>query len=321
MTFRPFTALFAVALLAGCTASGGNGRPPTSSSSSASSSVPVTTVNLEPAVRYRPLPGEPEPEAKQAAADVLQAMTTFSAGPDPASAVATALGGLGAPVALVGEAAPLLVSGAASAGDIVYPQLGGLTGQAASVMVVLRQRLLEGGVLRSVVRTIDVRLARNGQAWIVTGIESVGGAPPDPAPPPSPIAAPVLANSKIDLPDSARWDIIAGTIDDRVLRVLAKLGTDHQLAITVLATGHPHEVFGSGHLSNHTGGRAVDLWAVDGRPVVEQRDPVGPLAVLARSLLADGVTELGGPWDLDGPGGASFTNTVHQDHLHVGFDR
>ena len=112
-----------------------------------------------------------------------------------------------------------------------------------------------------------------------------------------------------------------GTVDDRVLAILAQLGAEHRVDVTTLATGHPHNVFDSQRVSNHTRGRAVDIWALDGRPVVDQRDLSGSLATLARGLLAVGVSELGGPWDLDGPGGASFTNVVHQDHLHVGFDR
>ena len=319
MRVRPAAALLAWVLLAACTAGDGGQVPVASTDRPAS--VPVTSPRLEAASRYQPLPGEPAPEAKQAAADAVQALTTFEAGSDPALEVSTALTGLGAPAELVGQAAPLLVVGAASAGDIVYPQLGGLTARSASVMVVVRQRLLAGGATTAVVRTLDVRLARRGQEWVVTGLESAGGVPLDPAPPPSAAAAPVLANDNVGLTDSARWDILAGGVDDRVLSVLARLGMEHTLDVTVLATGHPHEVFGSSHVSNHTQGRAVDIWALDGRPVLEQRDPAGPLATLARSLLAEGVTELGGPWDLDGPGGASFTNLVHQDHLHVGFDR
>ena len=30
------------------------------------------------------------------------------------------------------------------------------------------------------------------------------------------------------------------------------------------------------------------------------------------------VREVGSPWALDGPGGRSFTNEVHHDHLHIG---
>lgn len=321
MTSRPSAVLLTMLALAGCT-TGDDPRStlPPPSAGLTSTSPPPTRPRLDPAARYDPRPGEPAPEAKRAASDVVQALTTFGAGPGQAPMIEAVLKGLGAPPELIGQAGPLLVAGASSAGDIVYPQLGGLTSQAASVIVVVRQRLLEGGVKRAVVRAVDVRLARRGQAWAVTSIESSGGASPQPPPPPSPGAAPVLASPNIGLPDSARWDILAGGIDERVLALLAKLGTGHRLDVTVLATGHPHDVFASGRVSNHTEGRAVDIWAVDGRPVLEQRDPAGPLAVLARTLIADGVTELGGPWDLDGPGGTSFTNTVHQDHLHVAYD-
>lgn len=315
-------ALLGVVVLASCSTADGAGDGSASPLSSGTSpSVPTTRVQLDPPAPYRPLPGEPAPEAKQAASDVVRALTTFEANADPAPGVAAALTGLGTPPELVEQARPLLVAGADSAGDIVYPQLGGLTDQTASVMVVVRQRLLEGGAPRSVVRTVDVRLARREGAWKVASIDSTGGAPPEPAAPTSAVAAPVLATPNIVLPDSARWDILAGRIDDRVLAVLAKLGAEHRVDVTVLASGHPHEVFASRRVSNHTRGRAVDIWAIDGRPVLEQRDPAGPLATLARRLLADGVSELGGPWDLDGPGSASFTNAVHQDHLHVGFDR
>lgn len=155
---------------------------------------------------------------------------------------------------------------------------------------------------------------------MVTELASLGGEAPATPTPLSGSADSVLSNPGIDLPDSARWDIESGAIDARVLDLLAELARDHRLSVTVLATGHPNNVFASRRVSNHTVGRAVDIWAIDGRPVVEQRQPDGALAALARSLLARGVTELGGPWDLDGPGGASFANTVHQDHLHLGFD-
>ncbi|MGI8806612.1 MAG: hypothetical protein ACR2KK_01915 [Acidimicrobiales bacterium] len=312
-------AAVAALALAGCQSSG-QGEPGRRSPSTASSTT-TTQVRLQPAVRYQPLPGEPEPGAKQAAADAVQALTSYEASSDPAPAVGAALGRLGAPIGLVDQTRPLLGAGASSMGDIVYPQLGGLTSRSASVMVIVRQRLLEGGDERTVVRSIDVRLARAGENWAVTSVESAGGDEVVPGPATSAAAAAVLADGNLEMADSARWDIAAGRIDERILTLLSKLGTDHRLGITVLATGHPHNVFASESVSNHTEGRAVDIWSVDGRAVVEQRELEGPLADLARSLLAGGVTELGGPWDLDGPGGASFTNVVHQDHLHVGFDR
>lgn len=309
----------AMALAVGCSREGTD--LPSARRQEPAPAVATTQPRLDQPVAYQPLPGEPAAEAKRVASDVVQALTTFAAHGDPAVAVATVVGRLGAPGHVVGQAGDLLVPGVASAGDIVYPQLGGLTEEAAAVMVVVRQRLLEGSARRSVVRTVDVRLGSRDGSWAVTSVESVGGRPPPPSVAPSRAAQAVLAVDNVVLPDSARWDILAGTVDDRVLTLLAQLGAEHRVDVTTLATGHPRDVFASSRMSNHAMGRAVDIWAVDGRPVIDQRDPSGPLATLARGLLAQGVTELGGPWDLDGPGGASFTNVVHQDHLHVGFDR
>ena len=309
----------AMVLAVGCSAESAD--RPSAGSEEEAPAVATTPPRLDPPVAYQPLPGEPAAEAKRVASDVVQALTTFAAQGDPAAAVAAVVGELGVPGHVVNQANGLLVPGAASAGDIVYPQLGGLTGNAAAVMVVVRQRLLEGTARRSVVRTIDVRLTLRSGSWAVTSVESAGGRPPPPSVVPSTVAQALLTVDNVVLPDSARWDILAGTVDDRVLAILAQLGAEHRVDVTTLATGHPHNVFASSRVSNHTRGRAVDIWAVDGRPVIDQRDPSGPLATLARGLLAQGVTELGGPWDLDGPGGTSFTNVVHQDHLHVGFDR
>ena len=104
---------------------------------------------------------------------------------------------------------------------------------------------------------------------------------------------------------------------DAVLDAMLLLARDHSFSVTVLATGHPSEVFETPSVSNHTEGRGVDIWAVDGVPVVAQRTDGSVVEVMVRELLGAGVTEIGSPWDIDGPGGPSFTNVVHQDHLHV----
>lgn len=315
--------LVAATFLAACSLGGGS-----SASSTPRSTDQATTTETAPAVPvlpapapYVPLPGEPEPEAKRLAAGVLQAIGTypFGAGDVPG---ATERAGEGIDPTLIAAAANLLVPDAAASVEIVYPQLGGLTADKASVMVVFRQTLRRtADDDDSVVRTADVRLGRVGETWTVTSIESMGGEPPL-APTLSPVGEAVLDNQRIELPDSARWDIEAGRIDDRVLQLLGALSTSRSLSVTVLASGHPYNVFESASVSNHSVGRGVDIWAVDGVPVIEQRDPSGALHQLVEDLLARGaVTELGSPWDLDGVGaGVSFTNTVHQDHLHLAFD-
>lgn len=315
--------LLAAVVLGACSQPNGDSadarRPAVTTSSSTTTTAPPPPTLPQPA-RYAPLLGEPALDVKQVAADVVQALTTYAAGEGNPAAARQRLATLQAAPEVADAAAPLLAPGAASLGEIVYPQLGGLVGQQASVMVVVRQRLLEGGAERAVTRTIDVRLDSSSGGWRVTELASLGGEPAATPAPLPPVAAEVLNSDRIELPDSARWDIEAGRIDVRVLELLARLARDRSLAVTTLASGHPYNVFGIDKVSNHIVGRAVDIWAVDGVPVLEQRDPAGPLFALVTQLLAEGVTELGSPWDLGDPIGASFTNTVHQDHLHLGYD-
>ena len=178
---------------------------------------------------------------------------------------------------------------------------------------------LREGAKSSTARTIDVRLSLAEGTWSVTEIASLGG-DPVPAPTPSPLGQQVLDNPSIDLPDSAVWDIQAGRINDKVLRMMLDVAASRTYSVAVLASGHPYNVFATESVSNHTKGQAVDIWAFDGVPVLQQRGEGSPLMELVRQQIAAGVTELGSPWDLDGRGGASFSDIVHQDHLHLGFD-
>lgn len=280
--------------------------------------VTTTTIPpLAPPPAYTPLAGEPVPEVKQGAADVLQTIATYERGQGTVEAARARLAARNLPVTLADAAVALYVPTVASAGDIVYPQLGGLTTTDASVMVVLRQRFQEEGGQRSqVVRTIDVRLRRASGVWTVTALPSLGGEPVAVPATISEDARRVLEDPRLDLPDTARWDIARGKVAPRVLAVLLEISARHSASVTVFATGHPVNVFNRRSLSNHARGRAVDIWAIDGQPVLEQRDPAGPLGTLVKELVAAGVTELGAPF----AAGGSFTDTVHQDHLHLGFD-
>lgn len=92
--------------------------------------------------------------------------------------------------------------------------------------------------------------------------------------------------------------------------------------VCVFSTGHPPNVFGTQLESNHAPGRAVDVWAIDGRPVVLDQPSEDSQAFRVASTVyqAGAVTELGSPWDFDEPsGGRSFRNDVHRDHLHVAY--
>lgn len=277
--------------------------------------------------RLVPVPAEPfephaedvYPNAKRLAGRVAQHLTTYPAGSNTHDIAGTVVSEFGGDVeALAAAAAGLVDPAVASVGTVVYPQLGGLTATAVSVMVLVRQETIDAdGRSAAVTRTIDVRLRLEGDSWTFDRLGS-GGGPAESRPDDlSPAAAAVLDHPRIDLPDTARWDIYRGDIEDRLLELMADIAERHHISVLVVSTGHPWEVFGTDRQSNHTRGRAVDIYAVDGELVVAQRAEGTPAHQLSRTLFDAGVPELGSPWAFDGFGGRSFTDVVHQDHLHV----
>jgi hypothetical protein len=286
--------------------------PMTSSSAPASGAPPA----------FEPAPGEVLAQAKRVAGRAIQRLATYSTDA-PHRAVAADLLGSGRDAdTLVKAAAPLLVPGARSVGEVVYGQLGGLTASAAVVMVVLRQTVSEANGRTTVTtRTLDVRLRRAANRWVLDQLASAGGQPAARPADLSQAARAVLDDRRIQLPDSARWDIHRGLVDERLLRLMQAMAKRHPYAVAVLVSGHPRNVFGTDRRSNHNAGRAVDVYAVAGRPVVSQRGRGSAAYRLAGWLDDAGPTELGSPWRFADGAARSFTNTVHQDHIHVGFDR
>jgi hypothetical protein len=197
-------------------------------------------------------------------------------------------------------------------GTVVYAQMGGYAPPAASVMVVVQ--LPDKGAIR----TLDVRLAHTASGWRFDHIADSGGhAIPRPGNLPADATA-VLDNPRIVLADSARWDIYAGRISPRLLSLMEQIAQRTPFAVTVLETGHPLDVFGTTHRSAHSSGMAMDIYALDGRTVVSQSRAHGDAYRLARWLMTNPLlSQLGSPWDFDGPSRKSFTNGVHLDHLHV----
>ena len=318
---RRFAIVIALAVVAtaaaGCRDQRTEVKQPSTADTTTTSEEPVA---LPPAKPWVPSPNEIEVDLKQAAATTLTALLSYAADSGTVEAARSRLSSLPAEPGVADKILPLLRPAAQGAADVVYPQMGGFTGDQASVMAVTRLRILHAGAIESETRTIDVRLARRGGRWLVVDIASLGG---DPAAAPAQLSASanaVLAHPGIELPDSARWDIATGRVSDDVLDTLRALADGQAVRVAVLSSGHPVEVFGTPHVSNHIPGRAVDVWAVGGVPVVEQRAADGPLRGVIDSLLARGVTELGSPFDVDGPRGANFANLVHQDHLHIGYD-
>lgn len=328
MTLRRSGAVLVAILLFGvaCNAVSGGGRG--NDPSKADPGTPDVTETPEPAGLeidlFVPLPDEIYVGAKRAAARVVQRLTTYRSTDAWSRVIKRVPAGLRVSRGVLRSARGLHISGTSSVSEIVYPQLGGLglttVPQTASVMVVVRQDLDDGSA--SVSRTVDVRVTFDGDRWRVASIDSIGGKEIEEPGGLSEMARSVLANQRIELADSARWDIYRGDIDERLLALMSRLAQDYTFSVAVLKSGHPVHVYGSAAISNHTAGRAVDIWNVEGVPVVSQRgDASSPAYRLTESVFQRGeVPEIGSPWDFDAGGSRSFTNDVHLDHIHLGYD-
>ena len=215
-------------------------------------------------------------------------------------------------------AATFHIAGAWSQGRILYPQLGGLGDEAASVMVVTEQMVGTAEGVRVFIRTLDVRLALVEGSWRFAGLASEGGTQVMPTGPVPQIALAVLNNPRIEMPDSARWDILSGAISTNLLAVMARLAEKTPYGVTTLSQGHPYEVFGTDRQSDHTRGRAVDIYRLDNTLVIDDRTTGSFTHEIVQWLYDQPeIRQIGSPWRLEGPRGRSFTDRLHQDHLHV----
>lgn len=306
-------AVAALLAVAGCSDDGGATTPSTAAADTTTSTAP-----LPPPTPWVPSPRETQPQLKQRAALAVQTIGTYDVGDGTPEAAASRLASAGLPPTLGSSAGSLLGPNRASSARVVYPQIGGLTATGASVMVVteINTQDTDGRRSRST-RVVDVRLTRGAGRWEVAAIASDGQGP---APTGTPTAGTteLLEEERVELPGSAVADLRSGHTDPRVVDLLVRLATKWRLSVSVLSTGHPPNVFGTDRTSNHTAGRGVDIWAVDGIPVIDQqRSPA--LTALVNEALALGATEIGAPFDNDGRGGTMFTNEVHLDHLHLAF--
>ena len=262
---------------------------------------------------YRPRPGEGYPNGKRIAAAAALRATTYPRGSSAAD-VARAVGRSSVGErALAAAIAPAVDPESESVAEIVYPQLSGVTPTSLGAMVIVRQTLEPAeGDTRTIERVVDVRLRLDGGRWRLDRIGDAGGseaAKPETLPR---AARRVLADPGVELSDSARWDIYRGGVDERLLDALADAGRAHDFSVGILDSGHPPNVWATRRRSAHSVGYAADIYKVDGRLVIDQRAVGSPAHKLA-SALASRATQLGSPW-LFGPG--SFTDAVHQDHLH-----
>lgn len=267
---------------------------------------------------YRPDPAEAFANGKRLAARVAQRALTYEPDTSAVELARSLPRGEMSKGQLARVLDPAVDAEMRSVGEVVYPQLSGLTPDTLGAMVLTRQVLQDAeGERRSVVRVLDVRLRLAGDSWTFEELGSVGGSP---APRPSslPVAAErVLDSPSITLSDSARWDIHRGTIDPSLLGALAAAASKHELSVGILRSGHPANVWATDRPSAHSQGFAADIYAVDGKLVVRQQGTGSAAYAVARGLVAGGAYQLGSPWIFGEGGVSSFTDDVHADHLHV----
>ncbi len=268
-------------------------------------------------------PNEVQADAKRLGAAVAYQITNY--GPDSSTielAVGVTVDSARAQV-LAAVAETVHHPGMWSRSTIEYAQLGGHLDDGISIMVVIHQELgAEGTEVpeRAETRTMDVRLVRNASgAWEFDELASAGGQPVARPADLSPLAASVVDDPRIDLPDSAIWDIYSGHTDHVLLQMMSDIAARIPYSVAVLHTGHPQNVFGTDRLSNHTAGRAVDIHELGSELVIDSHDVTSPIYDVSEWLVSrPDVKEFGSPWRFEDPVAHTFTNEVHHDHLHVG---
>ncbi len=272
---------------------------------------------------FEPLPNEVQADAKRLGAAVAHQITNYGS---DSSALELAAGVTADPAraeALAQEGTTVHHPGMWSRGTTEYAQLGGHRDDRISVMVVIRQELGREGsadVERVETRTMDVRLARGDSgAWEFEELASAGGQPVARPANLSPLAASVVDDPRIDLPDTAIWDIYSGQTDPALHQVMLDIAERTPYSVIVLKTGHPYFVFGTDRVSNHTVGRAVDIHEMNSELVIDSHDTTSSIYALSEWLVSRlDIKEFGSPWLFEDAVAHNFTDEVHHDHLHVG---
>jgi hypothetical protein len=133
----------------------------------------------------------------------------------------------------------------------------------------------------------------------------------------------VLNDPKLVMSDCDREDVANGSIDRRILAMLAFLSEKgYELLISSMYCGREASITTSGYVSNHSSGSAVDIAAINGEIVSAATQGPGSLTdIVAREVLSlqgtmapDEVISL-----LDYAQPAGFAMSDHDDHLHVGY--
>ena len=309
--------------IAGCSSRSGDASGTAGSSRSTGPSAPSATATASSAAlpsteKWYPSKRDVAPWVKTAAVRMVEAVAVWGSDGDGSAAGARQrLEQAGYDPALADDLEPLLGNAQAAAAQVAVAQYGGILTDSASVLIVVDQWTLDDlGEVRAGGTTVDVRLEADEPQWAVTDVRPArwdvdeGDL--------SRVARRLLENDRVAFPFAAIGDIRSGAVDDSVLLALGLLSETYRLDVSVLRSGHPLRVFGTDRISNHTEGRAVDIWAIDGRPIIELG--AGPVVTnLMRDASDVGAYQVGGPADLDGGDPVYFADDTHQDHIHLGF--
>ena len=256
-----------------------------------------------------------QPDVKALATGLVEAVGAWTDGDGSRAAARLRAARAHYDPALVAALDALLLAAPAAAVQVRDAQYGGILNTSASVLIVVDQWLkkTDGSVVPGGT-TIDARLSKDRGRWHV--VDAFPAQPAAPSPHVSRAAHRVLSEPRIRLPYAARADVAGNGIHDSVLTLLSALGTQHVVDVSVLRSGHPLHVFGTARLSDHPQGRAVDIWALDGRPIVQSGNH-GLAASAMRFGVAHGAYNVGGPVRLQGR--QYFSDNTHHDHVHLGF--
>jgi hypothetical protein len=134
------------------------------------------------------------------------------------------------------------------------------------------------------------------------------------------LARRVLGSPRLVIYPGGRVDIGQGVTDVRVLLLLSYLSSRYdEVTVTSLTTGHGFFT-ASGNVSAHSYGRAVDIAALNGTPILDHQEPGGPTErALWRILLLPAELEPTELISLFALGGPSFALADHADHVHAGY--
>ena len=134
------------------------------------------------------------------------------------------------------------------------------------------------------------------------------------------LARQVLESPRLVIYPGGRHDIGSGFTDVRVLVLLRYLSSRYrEVTVSSLTTGHSFFT-ASGNVSNHSYGQAVDIAALNGRPILGNQEPGGLTErALHKILLLPGSLEPSELISLFELGGPSFALADHADHIHVGY--